>query len=87
MSHNPEIGKSIDAGGVKTNYHDLGEGRPVILIHGSGPGVTAWANWRLNLPVLSERAISLPLLWAKGEAAPWTVDRRKVPHAERAVEE
>ena len=55
MSHNPEIGKSIDAGGVKTNYHDLGEGRPVILIHGSGPGVTAWANWRLNLPVLSER--------------------------------
>ena len=41
----------------------------------------------LGLPVLSERAISLPLLWAKGEAAPWTVDRRKVPHAERAVEE
>ncbi len=55
MSDNPEIGKFIDAGGVKTNYHDLGEGRPVMLIHGSGPGVTAWANWRLNLPVLSER--------------------------------
>ena len=54
MSDNPEIGKSIDAHGVKTNYHDLGEGRPVILIHGSGPGVTAWANWRLNLPVLAE---------------------------------
>lgn len=54
MSDNPEIGKFIDAGGVRTNYHDMGEGRPVILIHGSGPGVTAWANWRLNLPVLSE---------------------------------
>lgn len=52
---NPELGKWIEAGGLKTNYHDMGEGRPVILIHGSGPGVTAWANWRLNLPVLSER--------------------------------
>ncbi|PQA87382.1 alpha/beta fold hydrolase [Hyphococcus luteus] len=64
MSDNPEIGKSVDAGGVKTNYHDLGEGRPVILIHGSGPGVTAWANWRLNLPALSEsmRAIAPDML-------------------------
>ena len=46
---NPEIGKSITAGGVKTNYHDEGNGFPTILIHGSGPGVTAWANWRFNI--------------------------------------
>ena len=25
-----------------------------LLIHGSGPGVTAWANWRLIIPRLSE---------------------------------
>ena len=37
-------------GGSVTNYHDLGEGDPVLFVHGSGPGVTAWANWRLNLP-------------------------------------
>ncbi len=52
---NPEIGKSITAGGVKTNYHDEGNGFPAILIHGSGPGVTAWANWRFNIPVLSDK--------------------------------
>ena len=23
------------------------------MLHGSGPGVSAWANWRLNLPVLA----------------------------------
>jgi len=64
MSDNPETGKSIDAAGVKTNYHDMGEGRPVILIHGSGPGVTAWANWRLNLPALAQsvRAIAPDML-------------------------
>ena len=46
----PEIGKSLVVGGSVTNYHDLGEGDPVLFVHGSGPGVTAWANWRLNLP-------------------------------------
>ncbi len=52
---NPEIGKSINAGGINTNYHDLGEGYPTVLIHGSGPGVSAFANWRLSFPVLSQK--------------------------------
>jgi len=51
----PEIGKSMLAGGVMTNYHEAGSGTPVILIHGSGPGVSAWSNWRLALPYLAER--------------------------------
>jgi 2-hydroxymuconate-semialdehyde hydrolase len=33
--------------------HDLGSGFPVVLIHGSGPGVSAWANWRQVLPPLA----------------------------------
>ncbi len=53
QTDNPEIGRSIDAGGIATNYHDLGTGSPVVLIHGSGPGVTGWANWRLTLPELA----------------------------------
>ena len=51
----PEIGKSITVDGSVTNYHDVGDGAPVLLIHGSGPGVTAWANWRLNMPELAKR--------------------------------
>lgn len=50
----PEIGRRIEAGGIATNYHDMGSGEPVLLIHGSGPGVTAWANWRLVLPELGK---------------------------------
>lgn len=50
---NPEIGKSIDIGGYQVNYLDEGQGEPVILLHGSGPGVTAYANWRLLIPVLA----------------------------------
>lgn len=50
----PEIAKSIKTGSFMTNYHDQGEGFPVLLAHGSGPGVSAWANWRLVIPVLSK---------------------------------
>jgi len=53
-SATPEIGKFIHAGGVNTNYHEAGSGSPVVLIHGSGPGASAWANWRFALPYLAE---------------------------------
>ena len=52
---NPEIANSIVVNGFKTNYHDLGSGAPVLFIHGSGPGVSAWANWRLCLPEISKQ--------------------------------
>jgi pimeloyl-ACP methyl ester carboxylesterase len=51
---NPEIGATADADGIKTNYLEAGTGDPVVLIHGSGPGVTSYANWRLVLPALAE---------------------------------
>lgn len=59
-SSTPEIGRSILAAGIRTNLHDAGEGTAgastVLLIHGSGPGVTAWANWRLTIPELAKRS-------------------------------
>ena len=54
---NPELAHTIDAAGIRTNYHDSGgTGAPVLLIHGSGPGVSAWANWRLVMPALAQQA-------------------------------
>jgi 2-hydroxy-6-oxo-octa-2,4-dienoate hydrolase len=52
-SDHPEIGSYVDAGGIKTNYLEAGSGPPVVLVHGSGPGVTAYANWRLTIPGLA----------------------------------
>jgi 2-hydroxymuconate-semialdehyde hydrolase len=51
----PEIGQLVRTGLFYSNIHDRGQGFPVLLLHGSGPGVSAWANWRLLLPVLSQR--------------------------------
>ncbi|EKM96318.1 MULTISPECIES: alpha/beta fold hydrolase [Stutzerimonas] len=52
----PEIANSLRIGECTLNYHDQGEGDAILLIHGSGPGVTAWANWRGVIPTLSQRA-------------------------------
>jgi pimeloyl-ACP methyl ester carboxylesterase len=55
ISTNLADGLYVDVRGVRTHYHDAGTGDPVLFLHGSGPGVSGWANWRLNLPVLAER--------------------------------
>jgi 2-hydroxymuconate-semialdehyde hydrolase len=56
--HNPEIALSMRTGSFNSNVHDLGESKPgqppVLFIHGSGPGVSAWANWRLAMPVIAQ---------------------------------
>ena len=46
-TENPAIGKDVEANGIRTNYLEAGSGeQTVVLVHGSGPGVTAYANWR-----------------------------------------
>lgn len=56
VQENPELGRTIVAAGIRTNVHDLGTGVPILLIHGSGPGVSAFANWRLAMPALAKQA-------------------------------
>ena len=58
--------------GELTHYHGAGEGVPVLFLHGSGSGVSAAANWWLNLPALSEhcRTIAVDLLGFGQTTAP-----------------
>ena len=53
MEQRPEIANSVLTGSFHTNYHDIGSGFPLIMLHGSGPGVSAWANWNKVFPLLS----------------------------------
>ena len=59
LKTNPELGRRVRTGAFETNFHDLGASAPgqppVLFIHGSGPGVSAWANWRLVMPALAQQ--------------------------------
>lgn len=35
-------------------YHEAGEGPPLLMLHGSGPGVSGWRNYGANLPAFAE---------------------------------
>jgi 4,5:9,10-diseco-3-hydroxy-5,9,17-trioxoandrosta-1(10),2-diene-4-oate hydrolase len=38
-----------------SHYHRAGTGRPVVLLHGGGPGASAWSNFGRTLPVFAQR--------------------------------
>jgi 4,5:9,10-diseco-3-hydroxy-5,9,17-trioxoandrosta-1(10),2-diene-4-oate hydrolase len=43
--------------GLTLHYHDAGDpaAKTVVMLHGGGPGASAWSNFGRNLAVLSER--------------------------------
>lgn len=59
------------------HYHEAGQGQPLILVHGGGPGASGWSNFHPNIPALSERfrvfALDLPG-WGKSQSV--TYDQR-----------
>jgi 4,5:9,10-diseco-3-hydroxy-5,9,17-trioxoandrosta-1(10),2-diene-4-oate hydrolase len=54
-----------EAGGMRLHYHaaaDTSAGEDVVLLlHGGGPGASAWSNFGRNLPVFAERFRALML--------------------------
>jgi 4,5:9,10-diseco-3-hydroxy-5,9,17-trioxoandrosta-1(10),2-diene-4-oate hydrolase len=45
------------AGEFRLHYHEAGTaaGAPVVMLHGGGPGASAWGNFGANLPVFADR--------------------------------
>ena len=57
-------------------FHDVGTGQPVVFLHGSGPGVTGWANFGDNLPALQGiRAIVVDQVGFGASGRPAVYDR------------
>jgi pimeloyl-ACP methyl ester carboxylesterase len=41
--------------GLAVHYHEAGTGPSLIMLHGGGPGASAWSNWKQNIGPLAER--------------------------------
>ena len=65
-------------------YHEAGEGPPLLLLHGSGPGVTGWRNFRGNLPVLADHFRCL-VLELPGFGVSHPTDEHPMPAAVKAI--
>ncbi|MFD0210578.1 alpha/beta fold hydrolase [Streptomyces hirsutus] len=69
----------------RVHYHEYGEGHPLVLLHGSGPGATGWNNFAANIRELGKRfrclAVDMPG-WGKSD--PVGYDDRD--HAATALE-
>lgn len=48
-------GSYAQAGPYRLHYHEDGQGPAVIMLHGGGPGATAWSNFSGNIGRFAER--------------------------------
>lgn len=47
------------SGRYDLHFHEAGEGVPLLLLHGSGPGVSGWSNFSANIPVFAQHRRTL----------------------------
>lgn len=61
----------------KIHLHAAGEGHPVVMLHGSGPGATGWSNFRPNLDFLAQRfRVIAPDMPGWGKSDPVSYEER-----------
>src|ERR1700736_4734872 len=64
----------VDTRDYRIQINEAGEGHPIFMIHGGGPGATGWSNFAANVEVLSHKyrciAVTMP---GWGESSPQTV--------------
>lgn len=52
--------------GWRMHYHDIGEGFPLIMLHGSAPGASAWSNFKSNYKHFVDQGFRVLLLDSLG---------------------
>lgn len=64
MSAAPWAYRWVKAGGIRTRYIEAGDGPPLVLCHGGGPGYAADLAWPKNVPELAKhfRVLAIDVL-------------------------
>src|SRR4051812_14981356 len=66
-----QTSRFLDTPQGRLHYHEAGKGDPLVLLHGSGPGVSGWSNFEGNLPLFAQHFRCLVLdLPGFGESEP-----------------
>jgi pimeloyl-ACP methyl ester carboxylesterase len=73
------------AGDQSLSYHEGGSGKGLLLLHGSGPGVSGWSNFQGNLPVFARYFRTL-ILDQPGFGMSYTPTLGNRPYHEHSVD-
>ncbi|MGW1023898.1 alpha/beta fold hydrolase [Streptomyces sp. NPDC002577] len=46
--------RTVDTASGAIHYNEAGQGHPILMLHGSGPGATGWSNFGPNMAYLSK---------------------------------
>ncbi len=85
VTHDDSLRELATPDGV-LRYHEAGSGSPLLLLHGSGPGVTGWRNFKDVLPALGEHFRCL-VLELPGFGVSHATDLHPMVAAPRAVDQ
>ena len=44
----------VNVNSVRTHFVEAGNGDPVVLVHGAGPGASGWSGWRQTILPLAK---------------------------------
>jgi 2-hydroxy-6-oxonona-2,4-dienedioate hydrolase len=78
-------GRTVETASGTIYFNEAGEGHPLLLLHGSGPGATGWSNFGKNMQTLATnfRCIAPDMPgWGRSSAVAW--DERD--HVANAIE-
>jgi 2-hydroxy-6-oxonona-2,4-dienedioate hydrolase len=78
-----ETSRFINVGGLKLHFNDAGNGsETVVMLHGSGPGASGWANFNRNIDPIVNAGYRVILLdcpgWSKSDSIVCTESRSEL---------
>ena len=86
MSEEPGS-RFVEAAGMRVHINDIGEGYPVICLHGGGPGASGWSNFKQNVPAISaEYRMILMDMPNFGQSDMVVVDQGRLSHCAGVIE-
>jgi 2-hydroxy-6-oxonona-2,4-dienedioate hydrolase len=77
MVSESQSSRFVETASGRIHLHEAGQGHPVVMLHGSGPGATGWSNFGPNLDAFAERfRVIAPDMPGWGDSDPVSYEER-----------
>ncbi len=53
-------GRFAEVGELRIHYRETGNGTPLVMLHGTGPGASGWSNFRPTVPAFPDYRVIVP---------------------------